>query len=141
MSGLHEQLLTIRETRGELTPEIVVEAATPKGHALHDRFEWNNSVAGPLYRRAQAAQLIRSVQVRYTEAPEDEREVRAFVAIPRADRAAHDYMPIEDACADEFSRQIVLRQAEREWKTLRRRYEHLHEFVDLVVGDLKGKAS
>lgn len=45
---------------GNLTPDAVVEAARPKAHPLHHRFEWDDSVAGHKYRLDQARALIRT---------------------------------------------------------------------------------
>lgn len=140
MSGtLREELLAIREARGVLTPEVVVEEATPPHHPLHHRFEWDDAIAGPLYRREQGAHLIRSVRVRDMDRPGGrylEHDVRAFISIGRADARSCEYVPVEEAMADEFTRRLVLRDAEREWRALRRRYDHLVEFAEMVRGDL-----
>ena len=46
-----------------LSPGAVVDAARPPGATLHPCFEWNDRAAGEAYRRHQARQLIRSVQI------------------------------------------------------------------------------
>lgn len=56
-------LTEIETTNGELTPEGLVEAATPPEHPLHDYFEWDDAKAGAKYRIDQARTLIRSVKV------------------------------------------------------------------------------
>jgi hypothetical protein len=57
--NLRDELKSIFEVNRELTPKIVVNAARKKDSPLHDRFEWNNAVAGEKYREVQAAELIR----------------------------------------------------------------------------------
>lgn len=133
--NLRDQLQTIYKTNKELTPRLVVDAARDASHPLHGRFEWDDSIAGEKYRQQQASELIRSVRVRYVEGGE-QRDVRAFVAIPRTDEPASNYMPVEEVAADDFARTLLLKQAERDWKTLRSRYAHLREFFQLILSDL-----
>jgi len=59
--------------RGELRPVDLVEEATDPDHALHDRFEWDDRRAAHEYRLDQAAQLIRSVRVRFIVGDEEVR--------------------------------------------------------------------
>lgn len=133
MSGLRDQLETIRVAHGELTPALVVDAARPKDHPLHNRFEWDNRVAGEEWRRHQARNLIRSVRVPYAdEGTADERSVRQYVAV----RRDTTYEPIEEVAENPFSRELLLRQAERDWRALKAQYGHLVEFFELVAGDL-----
>lgn len=44
---------------GELTPEIVVEAARDPGSPLHSYFDWNNDTAAHKFRLEQGRRLIR----------------------------------------------------------------------------------
>lgn len=135
MSGLREQLLDIRAERGRLTPEIVVDAAKPDGHPLHSRFEWDDEVAAESWRREQAADLIRSVRIRYVDAADRPQSVRAFVAV-RGDQPGADYEPTEEALADPFTAKLLLAEFEREWKSFKAKYDHLAEFAEIVRKDL-----
>ena len=56
-------LRAIEDATGRLTPEIVVNVAHDPEHPLHDRFEWDDSIAGPKYRESQARRLIKSVMI------------------------------------------------------------------------------
>lgn len=136
MSDLRAALQAIYDRRGELSPAAVVDEARDPGHELHDRFEWNNAVAGESWRRQQARQLIRSVNVVYREADElhAERSVRAFHAV--STESGHTYKPVDEVVADEFLTRLVMRDMERDWKTLRRRYERFSEFWQMVEGDV-----
>jgi hypothetical protein len=133
--NLRDHLQLIYDANKTLTPQLVVDVAADPTHPLHSRFEWDDSVAGPKFRQVQAAELIRSVKVRYSVGTEDERDVRAFHVLPRGD-ATNSYVPIEEIAADELGRKVLLQQAEREWKAMRRRYAHLDEFIALVRGDV-----
>lgn len=131
--NLRDQLQTIYKANGQLTPRLVVDLARDEAHPLHDRFEWDNEIAGEKYREHQAGELIRSVKVRYTTAGDDERDVRAFHAIP-SNGEPTGYRPIEEIVSNDIGRQLLLNAARREWKTFERKYSHLEEFADIVRG-------
>lgn len=136
--SLREQLQNVYDTHGQLTPALVVDIARDKQHPLHDRFEWNDKVAGEAWRRQQAHELIRSVKVVYREADDTnpEKSVRAFHAV-RADKG-HVYEPVDKVIADDFTRRLVLQDMEREWRALHRRYQNFEEFAAMVRADLGG---
>jgi hypothetical protein len=137
--SLRDQLQAIYDEQGKLTPQLVVDTARDEAHPLHARFEWDDEVAGEAYRKVQAQQLIRSVRVvREVPAEEEETAVRAFHSVPRPDGPT--YVPVEEVAQDEFVRELVIRQAEREWKQLLRRYRHLTEFLGVVRKDIEGAA-
>lgn len=131
--SLREQLQSIYDQRGTLTPNLVVQTAIDVTHPLHHEFEWDDAIAGPAFREVQAAELIRSVQVVYREATDTEpaRRVRAWVAT-RSPQTPHAYEPVEKIAADPLLRAMTLRQMEREWLTLKRRYAEFDEFWQLV---------
>jgi hypothetical protein len=136
VSGLRDELLTVRAQHGKLTPQIVVDTARDPGHPLHSRFEWDDAVAGEAWRRQQAHELIRKAKVVYREADESqpEKSVRAFVAI-RAEEG-HVFDPVEEVAQDPFRRRLVLSDMEREWKALLARYKEFEEFLALVRRDV-----
>lgn len=135
--NLRDQLQSIYRQRGELTPAIVVDEARPADAPLHDRFEWDDSIAGEKYREVQAAELIRSVKVVYTDQPE-ERSVRAFVSVQRDDHRG--YVPTEEAVADDFTRKLLLAECRREWEAFKAKYSSLEEFAAIVNGAAVGAA-
>ncbi len=141
MSTLREELLAIRETVGKLTPQIVVEAARPPESPLHNRFEWDDGIAAEAFRRSQAAGLIRSVRVHYIPADDSlaPGTVRAFHAVKRPD-VGHVYDPVEEVVDDPIQRSILLRDMERDWKALRKRWESFSEFWDTVRADVEKTA-
>lgn len=138
MSTLLEHLTGIYSEHGKLTPALVVDQARPKSSPLHDRFEWNDKVAGEAYRRVQASELIRSVRVFYSPGEdEDDRSLRAFVA-SRPEHAPDEstYRPIEEVIADPFAYQLLLNECKREWKAFESKYRHLREFHEIIVGEV-----
>lgn len=134
--SLRDQLQAIRERHGKLTPAIVVDEARDAEHPLHDRFEWDNTIAGEAWRRAQAHELIRSVRVVYKKADEraPEKSVRAFHAVRLEEE--YVYETAEAVVEDEFLVRLVLADMEREWTALKRRYDDFEEFWTLVKKDL-----
>lgn len=139
--SLRDHLQSIYDKHGKLTPGIVVQEARAKNHPLHDRFEWDDKRAGDAWRRQQAHELIRSVRVVYREATETDPEasVRAWHAV-RSDQE-HVYEPAQVIAEDPLLTQMLLRDMEREWKQLHRRYGHMVEFIELVRGDLGDAAA
>lgn len=139
--SLRDQLQSIHDDHGKLTPSLVVEVARPADHPLHSRFEWDDSVAGEAWRRQQAHELIRSVKVVYREATdtEPERSVRAFHAVRRADEIT--YESADSIVRDPLTLQILLRDMERDWKQLKRRYAEFSEFLTMVRNDVEEHAA
>lgn len=134
MSDLRETLLAIRAQRGVLTPRLVLDEARDESHPLHDRFEWDDGVAGEKYRLNQAHELIRSVRIVYRRDPDQKVDVRAFHAIRREN--GHVYEPAEEVVRDEVATRIILSDMEREWRQLQDRYGAFKEFVEMVRRDL-----
>lgn len=139
MTGLREQLQSIYDQHGKLTPELLVEVARPETHPLHSRvFDRAPSEAAEAWYRHRAHELIRSVKVVYRDADETsaEKSVRAFHAVRSPGPDPYVYEPVDEVMADDFKRTLVLRDMEREWKTLYRRYNQFVEFAEMVSGDL-----
>lgn len=130
MSSLRDTLTEIYTTQGTLTPRLVVDLASDPDHPLHDRFEWDDTIAADRYRLAQAGQLIRSVKVRYVDAPEP-KDVNAFHSTPSPDGNS-SYTPVEEVVRDEVGYQLVVRAMRREFEAFRRRYQHLEEFAAML---------
>jgi len=134
-TNLREQLQSIYDQHGTLTPALVVTEARDDAHPLHSRFEWDDQVAGEKWRQEQAHDLICSVKVTYRDAKGQPQEVRSFHAF-RAPEGGHRYEPAEKVAQDEMLSKILKADMERDWKTLKKRYEQWDEFRQMVIGDL-----
>ena len=131
--GLRAELEALRDVDGGLTADRVVDAASDPAHPLHHRFEWDDGVAGHAHRLAQARGLIRSVRVVYREPDTGERRsVRAYVSTDVG--AGRAYRPTDEVLADPLAGKIMLADMEREWRTFRRRWQHMDGFRELVLG-------
>ena len=144
MSDLREQLLDIRAQHGQLTPSIVVEEARHKTSPLHRLvFDKAPKDAAETYYRQRAHELIRSCRIAYREATEDEaaRSIRAFQAVRSEGPNEYVYEPSDEIANDPLLTAMVLRNMEREWKQLHRRYGAFAEFIELVRRALEDDAA
>lgn len=134
MSDLRSQLTNLYQSRGELTPQIVVDEARPADSPLHSRFEWDDEIAGEKYRLVQARQLIRAVRIEYTAPGSEERKfIRAFSSLHESgDSERAGYAPTEEVLENDVTRRLLLRNMERDITELKRRYGHLVEFAQMM---------
>lgn len=131
--SLRDQLQAIHDKHGRLTPALVVETSKSKDHPLHGRY-WAlpDAEAAYEYRKVLAAKDIRSVNVVYRDADgEEPRTVRAFHCV-RDEEGRSSYEPVDKVVQSEFLTRLLLADMEREWKSLRKRYEQFDEFWQLV---------
>lgn len=133
--SLRDQLQQIYDQHGKLTPMLVVETARDPDHPLHKRFDWDDESAAEAWRQDQAHRLIQKAKVVYKQASEagPDKRVRAFHAVARDNE--HVYEPAEKVATDPFLAQLVLRDMEREWLALKRRWEDFEEFWAMVRRD------
>jgi hypothetical protein len=131
MSTVREALQEIYAEHRVLTPQIVVEEARPSGAPLHSHFEWEDSVAGELYRLEQARGLIRSVKVLGARDEEGPKEIREWLSVERPDRP-RSYEPLHEVIEDDFALQLVLQEMERDIELVKRKYGHLKEYARMM---------
>lgn len=122
LTVVHQELLSLYERDGRLTPESVVEEATDPANPLHGSFTWDDSEAARKHRLNEARSLIRSVRIYIHTAPEQTRRVRAFTHVA----PKQSYVPTERALGED--RDVVLEQCLREIEALRRKYSALVDF-------------
>lgn len=143
MADLRGTLAHYYQKHGELTPQIVVDEARPKNSPLHNRFEWDDKVAGEAYRRVQAAELIRSVRITFADERTGERKsIRAFHSVREAgDAERGGYAPTEEIVQDELATKILKQAFKREIADLKRKYGHLEDFIEWVRSEAEELAS
>lgn len=133
--SLRDELQNIYHRHGYLTPHTVIEAASPPDHPLHGQFEWDDTVAGPLYRLDQARDLIRSFTVRYRRPNSEVDETVRFYHSVRTE-TGHVYHSLDDIRESEFLTKLVVIEAERRWRDLYNQFAHLAEFLEIVKADI-----
>jgi hypothetical protein len=90
VAAARQELLRIREDRGDITPEIVVEEAASPDSPIHAAFEWDNAAAAHEHRLSQARHLVKSVRLVVDDA---KNTIPAFVHVVVNDQRS--YQPIE----------------------------------------------
>ena len=139
---LRAHLQRLNDQHGHLTAQMVVDAARPKNSPLHAAvFDRGVKEAAEQYYLDRARQLIRKCRIKYVRPDQTEADVPRWVSVATAEPPARIYRPVEDVANDPLSRAMLLRDAERDWRTLKARYEHLSEFIALVREDLDGMAA
>lgn len=124
---LRDILLDIRAQHGKLTAEVVLDEATDPTHPLHNRLEWDDTVAAHQHRLEQCRQMIRSVKVKWRETDDGPvRSVRAFHSLPN--EQAQTYEPIDDIVEDPFQLRLLKAEMLRAIAELERRYGHLQAY-------------
>jgi hypothetical protein len=110
-------LAALHQEHGKLTARQIVDAARPDDHPLHGGFEWRDSVASELYRRWQARNLIRSLEIITVEATEGHPEPETkpvYVHVPHG-RDGY-YNTIDDVVTkpEEFAAALRAAMAKRD---------------------------
>lgn len=130
-----EELETIKETEGQLTPAIVVKRAEKEESKLHGFFTWDDKAAADEYRLNEARYLLRSVEVYYEVEPGgDEKPVRAFYHVEDDEEGAI-YVDIDDVVSNDDYRQQIIDKALREmrsWAAKYRQYKELSPVVEAI---------
>lgn len=138
-----DQLQTIYDDNGAITPQIVVDTARDEEHPLHDHFIWDDSVAGELYRCNQAAQMIRRVTIRRTTPEGEDVITRAWVSRTeieghtQGEEATGHYLPVGVVISSPDLRPKYEQAMEREWKALYTKYKEYQTFIAMVSADIQ----
>lgn len=141
-----QHLQGIYDDNGTITPQLVVDTARDDSHPLHKHFEWDDTVAGELYRCNQAGQMIRRVTIKVTKHGGENVVTRAWVSVTEIEgRASEDkptgqYLPVEVVTTSADLRPKYEQAMEREWKTLYAKYKDYQAFIDMVSADMSAVA-
>lgn len=137
MATLREEMQAIYDQYQHLTPKLVFEVAkeTPNS-ALHSHvFHIDVDEAAERYYLDRCGDLIRKIKIRRVAGDRVEPyKVRAYHAVQTPKGSV--YKSTDDIIEDDFQRQLVLQNMEREWRTLMKKYETFSEFVAMVRRDL-----
>lgn len=64
VSKVIDELESIRETRGDIKPEYVIESSKNKSSILHSYFQWDDAKAAHSWRLRQASRLLQNIEVK-----------------------------------------------------------------------------
>ncbi len=143
-----EELLQIEREEGYIKPEKVVERSRIETAPLHKCFEWNDSIAGEEYRKVQAREIIRRIEIVREEDNSEPVSIRAFWSTQDApkeeggNRKTYAYRGIETVINNDDYREYAFTQALRELEAFERKYRYLTEFDGILreVEKLKQQA-
>ena len=99
---------------------------------MHNRYEWDDAVAGYHFRLSQIQADIRSLRVEYVPRQGGEPQyVREWTSV-RSDPEREGYAPTEEIVQDPLAFRIVLREMERDIAALKAKWQHMAEFAEIV---------
>lgn len=134
LSGVHcpvdaqtvgEQCAKLEE-QGKLTAEELVNASRPDDSPMHKAFEWDDAVAGEMYRREQARSYIRAI-VQLPE-NEDSEPQKLYYNIVRAEP---NYKSINTIMESEDDTERLLGLALAELIRAKNKYKNLKQLSDV----------
>lgn len=113
----------------EITAKNVVNAARAEDAPLHKEFEWDDAIAGELYREDQARALIRHIVIVPDEAPMLE-PVRAYHHLTVESNA---YTPTEVILKSVTMTDQLLEQAKSELRAFKRKYSGIEALTKVFM--------
>lgn len=128
MSFQKELEIIRQKNKGLLRPRDVVDYARDPNTALHERFEWDDSVAAEAYRLERARDLIKVVVIMN---PRTEEKVKAYVSLPQDRNPDGGYRALVDVLSDKALSEQMLQDALNEIERFRRRYEALENAIEM----------
>jgi hypothetical protein len=123
-----EAIQELYDHHGHLTAVIVLEAAEPPEHPLHDRFTWDDTDAAHKYRLQQAGQVIRGFKIRRPTADGRVIKVDRFT---RTDNGT--YLRTEDVVTVENLRDQRRMRLLVGMERLRKELSDFEEFAELIT--------
>lgn len=132
-SHVCEYLEDVERRRGAVRAEEVHDEVARPEHPMHGRYEWDDSVAGRKYRLGQINEDIRSyMTVAVSKQSGEPVLIRKFVALKDCGREGKGYISTEVALRDPDSRAYMLVEFRRQAEQLRKKYEHMVEFAEVI---------
>lgn len=131
-----QELLELRKkNNGYLSPKVVVNFARNIETAMHSCFEWDDSIAGEMYRLHQARMYI-NYRIEMINLPHP---IKPGVMIPVPSMMSpREFRGTEKAYVntiivmnDPDLRESMLKQARGEFMAMKKRYQHLVELADI----------
>ena len=125
------ELNKIREQRGELKADGIVDAARNPKNPLHTIFPWDDATAAQIGREAIASRLVRSIRVTITMPDRKQIDTRAFQSVrdPNA-KGNRSYDFVTHTLEEPEGRAFLLRRAWMELRAWRRRYQEIAELAE-----------
>jgi len=131
------EILTIVESKGDVSPEDVLERARSPRSALHGLIEWDVRKAGLAYQLEQARDLIRQVRVIFYRDDLPPLDVRALLSVEADGRRV--FKSVQAISEDGDLRRQVMQQMKLDVERLVAKYNTFKEFWPLLRATLRRK--
>lgn len=128
----YQAIEKLRQAHGEVTPEMLVEAAKAKRHALHPViYELDDEGAVREHRLERARYVLRHIEIERSDMPD--KPIRAYsVARSTFEPRKQAYKDTEELMQDPDERAELLKRALAQLVSIRRQYRHLQELAVVV---------
>ena len=129
-----EQFEAIEKRDGTLTKSAIVDAARSENNPMHEMFEWNDAVAGELYRENQAGYYIRTLEVHIVPVGNPNGkpiDARAYVNVEPVNEKGPErkgtFMNVRSAIDNQDTYRIILDRAKNQLRIFREQYKNIKE--------------
>lgn len=129
-----EQFEAIERRDGALTKSAIVNAARSEDNPMHGMFEWDDAVAGELYRENQAGYYIRTLEVKVVPVGNANGKpvaMRGFVNVAPVAKNMPEgkglYINANKAIEQPDTYRIVLERAKNQLRIFREQYKSIKE--------------
>lgn len=136
-----DALELIRKEEGILDAHTVLKKAKAKHSALHDAFEWDDTIAGKAFRLQQARVMISCVRV-VSEGKEEYAEPKkVWASVAPMGQGVGEYLPVSQILNSKQLRALALKKAVGELDAVTRKYNDLEELIGIIeaIDEAKGK--
>lgn len=123
MSNESDFMARLYSTEGSIKPSRLVELARDADNPLHDKFEWDNSIAGHEYRLIQARRYIRVTRVAVNGGKPQ--PLIHVAASDDADAREGAYFPKQAVLADPDKHAMAYRSVQQQFKAAQRALDEL----------------
>jgi len=125
-----DALRMLEDESGRLTADAVVEEATNPKSVLHDRFQWDDTLAAHAHRIEQARALIRSVKIHVVEETVTVSTVH-YIRDPDADENEQGYLSLDRLAEDHDKARLAIRREFRMADAAMQRAEGIAEALEM----------
>ena len=116
----------LRNERGLITPQSVVDYARAEKSPLHNYFTWDDSIAGERYRLIEAQRLIRTC---VTYLPNNNVPIRAYVSLRENRIPNGGYIAMAEVLNDDDLTSKLIQDALYELHVFQEKYRRLQELA------------
>ena len=125
-----------KQNGGVLTPEVVLEAATPLDSPLHNEFTWDDGEAAHKQRLHEARCLIKNIRIQVEDRGETKKH-RVYVNLESGKTGnKRGYHRVDKIKTNIELRQQMEKQAWRDLNNFRARYEELVTGGDVELANI-----